>query len=65
MKIGVVGYSKNNLDMDAARRILIHSFHQLIEKNKHHESIEIVSGLTNIGIPSIAYHVADELSTYA
>jgi len=62
MKIGVVGYSKDNLDENEARNILIKSFHQLIETNKNYdEPIEIVSGLTNIGIPRIAYQVAEEL----
>jgi len=55
-------YSKDNLDENEARNILIKSFHQLIEKNKNYdEPIEIVSGLTNIGIPRIAYQVAEEL----
>jgi len=62
MKIGVVGYSKENLDEKQAKNILIKSFQELIEKHQRgHEPIEIVSGLTNIGIPKIAYQIADEL----
>lgn len=61
MKIGVVGFSQDNIDHELAREILTRSFHQLIERHKHHEPIEIVSGLTNIGIPKIAYQIADEL----
>lgn len=61
MKIGVVGFSQHNIDEDLARNILSKSFQQLIERHPHHVPIEIVSGLTNIGIPRIAYQIADEL----
>lgn len=60
MKIGVVGFSQNNIDEALARNILINAFHQILERHSHHQSIEIVSGLTNIGIPKIAYQIADE-----
>lgn len=61
MKIGVVGFSQDNIDESLARNILSQSFQQLIARYPHHEPIEIVSGLTNIGIPKIAYQIADEL----
>lgn len=60
MKIGVVGFSQDNIDHEQAREILMRSFQRLIEKHKHHDPIEIVSGLTNIGIPKIAYQIAEE-----
>ncbi len=60
MKIGVVGFSQENIDHALARNILLRSFRQLIERNNQDESVEIVSGLTNIGIPKIAYQIADE-----
>jgi len=60
MKIGVVGFSHENINHDKARALLRQSFHELMQKHSHNEPIEIVSGLTNIGIPKIAYEIADE-----
>lgn len=61
MKIGVVGFSHENINHDLARTLLRQSFHQLMQRHPHDKPIEIVSGLTNIGIPKIAYEIADEL----
>ncbi|MDE2422257.1 MAG: hypothetical protein KGO49_13880 [Gammaproteobacteria bacterium] len=60
MKIGVVGFSHENINHDMARNLLRQSFHELMQKHHHDEPIEIVSGLTNIGVPKIAYQIADE-----
>nr|MBP8206580.1 hypothetical protein [Acinetobacter sp.] len=61
MKIGIVGFSHEEINHEMARSLLLQSFHQLTHRNHHDEPIEIVSGLTNIGIPKIAYQIAREL----
>ncbi|MFT7687801.1 MAG: hypothetical protein ACI9FB_003158 [Candidatus Azotimanducaceae bacterium] len=65
MKIGVVGFSSHNIDESLASRCLRTSFIELIKVNAHNgkpgeaATIEIVSGLTNIGVPKLAYQIAD------
>ena len=61
MKIGIVGFSHEEINHEMAHSLLLQSFHQLTHRNHHDEPIEIVSGLTNIGIPKIAYQIAREL----
>lgn len=61
--VGVVGYSGQKFDEVEAREILEEAFDDIedeyVEKGDY-EDITIVSGLTNMGIPKIAYEVADE-----
>lgn len=59
MKIGIVGFSRNQFDKQEARRILEELFAEL-SKRYEKEEIEIVSGYTNMGVPKIAYEVADK-----
>lgn len=59
VKYGIVGFSRNQFDKKAAREILQDEFQKLKEKHID-ETIEIVSGFTNSGIPKIAYELADE-----
>lgn len=59
IKIGVVGFSRNQFDKKAAYKILNKLFEEL-EDEYCDEEIEIVSGYTNSGIPKIAYEVASE-----
>ncbi|CAK8722819.1 MAG: hypothetical protein CDV28_1139 [Candidatus Electronema aureum] len=59
MKIGVVGYSFNKFDLDLAAKMMRSAFDIFVPKNAESENIEIVSGLTNIGVPRIAYQLAD------
>lgn len=61
LKIGVVGFSRNQFDKQQAFQILKSLFTKLKKKhsNKH---IEIVSGLTNSGVPRIAYELADQMN---
>jgi hypothetical protein len=54
MKIGIIGYSAQKFDEDKAREII----NMLYDSNKNIPNITIVSGLTNIGIPKIAYEEA-------
>lgn len=59
VKYGIVGFSRNQFDKKAAREILQNEFQKLKEKHID-ETIEIVSGFTNSGVPKIAYELADE-----
>lgn len=61
--VGVVGYSAQEFDTDEAREILEEAFDDIEEEyvdNGDYEAIVIVSGLTNLGIPKIAYEIAVE-----
>lgn len=62
MKIGIVGYSTNNFNHKIASNLLAQCIDILIPNYIDHETIEIVSGLTNIGIPKLAYELADQRS---
>ncbi len=61
LRIGVVGYSGRKFDEDIARarlkRILAD---QLENRELDPARVEVVSGLTNIGVPRIAYELAEE-----
>jgi hypothetical protein len=61
LKIGVIGYSGRPFDKSRAKIELEKVIKHLstIHKDK---TIEIVSGYTNIGVPRIAYLIADELN---
>jgi len=62
MHIGIVGYSSNRIDPIAAHALLQHAMQQLISQHApsaQPTDIHIISGLTNIGIPKIAYQIAD------
>lgn len=54
-KIGVVGYSDKKFDIKKAKKFIKEGFDEL---EKKHKNIEIVSGLTNLGIPKLAYEEA-------
>ena len=59
IKYGIVGHSKGNFDLEVATTFLRRQFEKI--KNEHpNKSIEIVSGYTNLGIPKIAYELAEE-----
>lgn len=55
-QIGVIGYSAQSFDIDKAQSILLDAY-DMIESE--YNSVTIVSGLTNIGIPSLAYEEAE------
>jgi predicted Rossmann-fold nucleotide-binding protein len=61
--VGVVGYSAQKFDERDAREILEDALDDIedeyVESGDYTE-IAIVSGLTNMGIPRIAYQVADD-----
>lgn len=64
MKIGVVGYSSGSFDTRVAALMveigIIQLLYDDLVKNKTNFSKEttIVSGLTNVGIPKLAYEIA-------
>ena len=60
LRIGVVGYSPpTQFDENKARRALNRIFDR-IAGNADGKDIAVVSGLTDVGVPSIAYHTAKE-----
>ena len=59
-KIGVVGFSRNQFDKRTAAQKLRRILGDLTA-GQAKENIEIVSGYTNMGIPKIAYQLADEM----
>lgn len=60
LRIGVVGYSGQNFDEDEARVMLDKAFAKF-DFEYDPESVEIVSGLTSLGIPKLAYELATHL----
>jgi len=57
LKIGVVGYSSSPFDEEKAREYLQHAFDALQREYPGRIYI-VVSGLTNLGVPKIAYDEA-------
>ncbi|BBM86516.1 hypothetical protein [Candidatus Uabimicrobium amorphum] len=59
LKIGVVGYSRPQFDQEKATEMLKKGIAQFMEQfNAAKPNVEIVSGLTNVGIPKLAYEIA-------
>jgi hypothetical protein len=57
MKLGIVGYSSGEFDTAKAHTLLVIGLAQIEGRSKHMVS-SIVSGLTNVGIPALAYKLA-------
>ena len=57
IKIGVVGYSINKCDLDLAKDYIKKSF-DIVEKEYENFKKVVISGLTNIEIPHLAYKEA-------
>jgi hypothetical protein len=57
-RIGVVGYSNPHFDKLKAILFLTDAFSKISILRADGQDIEIVSGLTDLGIPSIAYRLA-------
>ena len=53
LRVGVIGYSSQGFDVNEARRIIRNIFNTF--EKKEGKNVNIVSGLTNLGIPKIAY----------
>lgn len=56
LKFGVVGYSLPDFDHRRAKALLEEAFDLLITLHRP-ENIQVVSGLTNVGIPRLAYEL--------
>jgi len=57
-KIGVVGYSDDKVfDHDIAKALLAIAFDII---DKEYSDVEIVSGLTDVGVPGMAYRMAEK-----
>ena len=56
-RVGIVGYSAQKFDEKEARFLICKEYVRLINKNPG-KNISIISGLTNLGIPKIAYENA-------
>lgn len=62
LRIGVVGFSQRHFDHEAARAHLRRFVTALLERPEARSGTpEIVSGLTNQGVPKLAYELAREL----
>jgi hypothetical protein len=57
--IGVVGYSKQQFDDETAQVLLREAFDTVVRRHSS-KIYTVVSGLTNLGIPGIAYRMAKE-----
>lgn len=56
MNIGVIGFSGQSFDIDDAKDNIKKSFDMFIDPK--YKDISVVSGLTNVGIPKLAYEEA-------
>ena len=56
LRIGVVGYSAAKFNVGLAEKYL----RQALSPFSDGSEIELISGLTDIGIPALAYRIADE-----
>lgn len=58
VRIGIIGYSAQDFNKLKAREIINNEYDNL--EAKYGNNITIVSGYTALGIPKIAYELADE-----
>jgi hypothetical protein len=62
IKVGVIGYSAQKFDISEATRLLESSLKPI--KQKYDKDVELVSGLTYLGIPAVAYRLAESYGWY-
>lgn len=60
MKIGIVGFSRSQFDKKMAILKLRNILEELVA-GRDAATIEIISGYTNMGVPRIAYRLADDM----
>lgn len=60
IKVGVIGYSAQKFPEGKAKQFLLDTFKSIMKKYEHSQ-LEIVSGYSNIGVPRLAYEIADKL----
>jgi len=56
-KIGIIGYSSQKFDEEQAKKLILLG----LEKVKAKKGDYLVSGLTNLGIPKLAYEIATKI----
>lgn len=59
-RIGVVGYSSAYFDRKEGKKLIEKLVKKALRRNRSNAKVSIVSGLTKMGIPLIAYKYADE-----
>ena len=59
INIGVVGYSDKKFDTDIAKALLVIAL-DIVEKDHEDDEYMLVSGLTDLGIPGLAYEMASK-----
>lgn len=60
LNIGVVGYSGTPFDEKEAKRLLVKGLDAILADNPGVTSVNLISGLTDLGIPAIAYRIAKQ-----
>lgn len=60
MKIGIVGFSSKHINEQLATTLLEDMICKIAAGCSSSEEVEVVTGLTNIGIPKLAYQIADK-----
>ena len=60
LRVGVVGYSDKKFDEAIAKALLLIGFKVSGAEDKDADKVVVISGLTDLGIPSIAYKIAKE-----
>jgi hypothetical protein len=59
VRLGVVGFSAKNFDQEAAKRFVAEGIERFIQLTQASPGeLELVSGLTNQGVPKLAYEYA-------
>jgi len=64
VKVGVVGFSAQKFDISKAKAYIVAAFDK-IEKDFSPKNIHCISGLTDLGIPALAYREALWNTTYS
>jgi len=60
MKLGIVGYSSGKFDEDQAKIMILKGIMQA-ELETNRMITQLVSGLTDQGVPSLAYHLVNDM----
>jgi len=59
LSVGVVGYSGGKFNEDVAKALMAIAL-DVVEEHNPSDKYELVSGLTDMGIPAIAYRMAEK-----
>lgn len=61
--VGLAGYSGQKFDIKQARQMIVEAYNTISEMFPN-ETIALVSGLTNVGIPALGYELATTRGWY-